>query len=89
MGTKDDIGVKQATAIMADEAERQNATPDDDSGVVRAIVIAQGFGFGAWFCVCCELADRKAQRLGFKDQCDMAVRSAKFQSALKIYFEKQ
>jgi hypothetical protein len=72
---------------MADEAERQNATPNDESGIVRAIVTAQGLGFNAWFCVCCELADRKAHRLGFKNQSDLALQSPGFQSALAKYKE--
>ena len=74
--------VQTAIAEMADLAEFNNATANDETGVVRAVVAHYGFGFEAWFCVCCELADRAARRKGFKDQCDMAIQSPGFQSAL-------
>lgn len=63
---------KEATVILADEAERQGATPDDAAGIVRALVLAHGLEFCAWFCVCCELADRAARREGYADQIDRA-----------------
>lgn len=74
--------VKDAIRVLTDEAKRQGADANDTSGAVRAIVNAYGFGFEAWFCVCCELADRSARRDGFVDQCDRAIKSPKFQAAL-------
>ncbi len=65
-----------ATLILADEAERQGATPDDSAGIVRALVLAHGLEFCAWFCVCCELADRAARREGFDNQGHRAIMRA-------------
>jgi hypothetical protein len=60
--------VQEAIRLLTDEAERQGAEPNDDQGIVRALVTSHGLSFNAWFCVCCELADRGAQRQGFRDQ---------------------
>lgn len=68
---------KEAIAILADEAERQGADANDTNGTVRAIVTTHGLGFNAWFCVCCELADRAARRQGFKNEVDRAFMAAK------------
>lgn len=81
--------VQEAIRIMADEAECQGATPNDDNGVVREIVFAHGFSFEAWLCVCCELADRRARMKGFKDQIDQALQAPAFQEALANYHDKQ
>jgi hypothetical protein len=62
-----------ATQILADEAERQNADPDDTNGAVRALVLTHGLGFCAWFCVCCELADRRARSEGYRSSADRAA----------------
>ena len=79
------MDAKLATKILADEAERLGADANDDNGIVRQLVTTHGLSFCAWFCVCCELADRKAQRQGFKDQADRAVQSPRFQAMLKEY----
>lgn len=76
---------QEATKILADEAERLGANANDDNGIVRQLVIAHGLEFCAWFCVCCELADRDAQRQGFKNQGDRAAQSPRFQEALAKY----
>ena len=67
------MNVNEAIRIMADEAEEVGGTANDDSGAVRSIVERHGLSFNAWFCVCCELADRKAQRLGFRNQGEMVA----------------
>lgn len=71
------MDVNEAIKVLTDEAERLNADANDTTGVVRQLVMAHGFGFEAWFCVCCELADRSAQRQGFKNQVDRAFTVAK------------
>jgi len=53
------ITVEKAIKLMADAAEKGGADANDSTGLVRAIVTAHGLSFNAWFCVCCELADRK------------------------------
>ena len=63
----------EAIKVLADEAEEKGGTANDHSGTVRSIVESYGLGFNAWFCVCCELADRKAQRLGFENQAAMVL----------------
>ena len=68
--------VNTLTALMADEAERLGAECNDTEGIVRGIVQRQGLSFNAWFCVCCELADREAKREGYKDKVDRAFRLA-------------
>lgn len=65
--------VKEAIRLLADHAERNGADPNDDDGKVRALVTAHGLGFEAWFCVCCELADREAQRAGYHNQGERAA----------------
>lgn len=67
------IDVKEAIRLMADEAERRGENANDDGGNVRAIVSAHGLSFNAWLCVCCELADRAAQKKGFRGQGEMAA----------------
>lgn len=62
-----------AIKIMADEAEERGEDANDTGGNVRAIVKDVGLGFDAWLCVCCELADRDAQRRGYDDQFQMAL----------------
>ena len=62
------MDIKEAIRLLTDEAQKQGADANDSTGVIRALVAAHGFGFEAWFCVCCELADRNAQKEGFKDQ---------------------
>jgi hypothetical protein len=66
------IDLREALRIMTDEAEAQHADANDTNGAVRAVVTAHGFGFEAWFCVCCELADRSARRQGFRSEVDRA-----------------
>ena len=67
------IDVKDAIRLMADEAERRGENANDDGGNVRSIVAAHGLSFNAWFCVCCEIADRSAQREGFSNQFERAA----------------
>jgi hypothetical protein len=67
------MDVKEAIKVLTDEAQRLQATPNDDSGIVRALVLAHGLGFNAWLCVCCELADRNAQAQGFSNQFAQAA----------------
>jgi hypothetical protein len=66
--------VQEAIKILADEAEKLEADANDVKGIVRQLVVAHGLGFYAWFCVCCELADRAAQREGYRDQFERALR---------------
>jgi hypothetical protein len=79
----------EATRILTDEAERLGADANDSEGIVRQLVFAHGLGFNAWFCVCCELADRKAQKQGFKNQADRATSTPGFKAALAEYQAKQ
>jgi len=69
--------VKTAIRLLADEAERLNATANDESGIVRSLVVTHGLGFNAWFCVCCELADRAAKRQGFDHEVARALAAVK------------
>ena len=64
---------QEAVTLLADEAERLNADANDTNGAVRELVLDHGLSFNAWFCVCCELADRSARREGYKDQFDRAA----------------
>jgi hypothetical protein len=68
------MDANEATQILANEAERLGAEPNDEQGIVRALVTTHGLSFNAWFCVCCELADRNARKQGFKGQADRAAR---------------
>ncbi len=77
--------VQEATRVLTDEAERLGADANDDQGIVRELVTAHGLNFNAWFVVCCELADRKAQKEGHKDQADRAVNQPGFKAALAEY----
>jgi hypothetical protein len=79
------MNVTEAVRILTDEAERLGATADDNNGTVRQLVTANGLSFNAWFCVCCELADRSAQREGFKNQFDRAANSPAFKQKLAEY----
>ena len=65
------------------------ADANDERGVVRQLVLAHGLSFCAWLCVCCELADRDAQRQGFKNQSDRAAQSPQFKRALADYRSRQ
>ena len=65
--------VDEAIKVLTDESERLGADGNDSAGVVRSLVTKHGLGFYAWLCVCCELADRSAQREGFKNQSDRAA----------------
>ena len=40
------MNIKEAVRVLADEAQRQNANASDTNGIVRALVVANGFGFG-------------------------------------------
>lgn len=77
--------VNEAIKLLTDEAERLDADANDNKGIVRALVTAHGLSFNAWFCVCCELADRAAQREGYKNQADRAVNQPRFKKALADY----
>ena len=66
----------RATVLMADEAERRGAECEDSAGIVQAIVDAHQLGFYAWFCVCCELANRAAIRRGFTSEAERAYTRA-------------
>lgn len=70
------MNAHDAMILLADEAEKQGATADDRDNKVRPLVEAYGFGFNAWLCVCCELADRSARKEGFRDQVDRAFARA-------------
>ena len=65
--------IKALVSRMADAAEAMGADPDDGNGAVRALVTANGLGFDAWFCVCCEIADRAARKEGYKSSADRAA----------------
>jgi len=75
--------IAEAIKIMADKAIALGETTGSDAtGIVRAVVLANGLSFNAWFCVCCEIADRNAQAEGFKNQQDRAAKSPAFVAAL-------
>jgi hypothetical protein len=63
----------EAIRLMADAAAEQGADANDSTGIVREIVVAHGLSFNAWLCVCCELADRAAQKEGYRDQAHRAA----------------
>lgn len=72
----------EAIRLMTDEAERQGATANDESRIVRAIVTANLPGrpdaqFNAWICICIDLADRAARRQGYQSEVDRAYTAAK------------
>ncbi len=67
------MDTKEALRLLTDEAQRQGADANDSAGIVRALVTAHGLSFYAWFCVCCEMADRNAQTEGFADQSQRAA----------------
>lgn len=71
MKSKEEID--RIVTVMADEAEKSNADSNDENGVIRQIVIKHGLGFNAWFCVCCEIADRAARKEGFNNSIDKAI----------------
>jgi len=81
--------VADAVRVMADAAIEQGADANDTNGVVRAIVLAHGLGFNAWLCVCCEIADRAAQKNGFKNQADQALHSPGFLAAKERYLSRE
>jgi hypothetical protein len=62
----------EAITLLTDEACRLGADANDTTGVVRQLIEAHGLSFYAWFCVCCEIADRKAKELGYKNEVDRA-----------------
>lgn len=69
--------VADAIRLLADEAERQGSDANDSSGIVRALVGVNLPGrvdaqFSAWFCVCCELADRAARVNGYTSAVEQA-----------------
>lgn len=67
------ITIAEATRLLADEAIRLGADANDEQGIVRELVTRHELGFNAWFVVCCEIADRKAQLEGFKNQFERAT----------------
>jgi hypothetical protein len=67
------MNIQALIEVMADKAiALGETTGSDDTGIVRAIVTANGLSFNAWLCVCCEIADRNAQAEGYKNQADRA-----------------
>ena len=80
---------EEAIKLLAEEAERLGADANDSNGIVRELVVAHGLEFYAWFCVCCELADRAAQRQGYKDQFERALQQPGFQKALAASHAEQ
>jgi hypothetical protein len=73
------MDIHEAIRLLTDEAARRGADAEDNSGIVRDLVTAHGFGFDAWLCVCMKLADRSAQREGYRDQFDRAFKRMKVQ----------
>lgn len=67
------IPTKEATRILADEAERLGATPGDENGMVVNLMAPHRLSTLARFCVCCELADREARREGYADALDRVI----------------
>ncbi len=72
------ITASEAIQLLADEAGKRGATADDANHIVRYLVQEALPGrpaaqFSAWLCVCCELADRAAQRDGFLNQVQRAL----------------
>lgn len=76
------VTAAEATKIMTDKAQELGADAADSKGIVRALMLANGFGFDAWFCVICELADRDAQSQGFRDQFDRAAQNMRQRASL-------
>jgi hypothetical protein len=68
--------VKEAIRLMADAAEKLGADADDTKGIIRRIVTAHDLGFNAWFCVCCEIANREARGAGFRGEAHRAYVAA-------------
>ena len=81
------LTVNQAVNLMAGYAQELGADANDESGIVRNIVSNHGLGFEAWLLVCCELADRKAQQNGYKDQYDGAGKKMQQSQAYKEYIQ--
>jgi len=81
------LTVEQAVNLMADHAQELGADSNDERGIVRSIVSNHGLGFEAWLLVCCEIADRKAQQEGYKDQCDRAGKKMQQSQAYKEYIQ--
>ena len=75
--------VQEATRLLTDEAEHLGADANDTNGIVRSLVTAHGLSFNAWFVVCCELADRKAQHQGYKNQFDRAAQHMRDNQSVK------
>jgi hypothetical protein len=67
---------KEAIRLMTDEAEKLGADADDTQGIIRQIVTDHNLGFNAWFCVCCEIADRRARSAGFRGEAHRAYVAA-------------
>lgn len=67
----------QIIQILTNVVVERGATANDDNGIVRALVTQHGLGFNAWFCICCELANREARSEGFADKVDRAYALAK------------
>ncbi len=87
MNKEQQVDVDRAIRIMADEAEKLNADSNDENQIIRQIVLRRGLGFNAWFCVCCEIADRQARKEGFKSSIDRAAKAAS--AAFKTMKEKK
>jgi hypothetical protein len=68
-----DARITAAINLLASRAIELGADANDTNGAVRELVSQNGLGFNAWFCVCCEIADRNARAQGFKNQSDRAA----------------
>jgi hypothetical protein len=62
---------------LVDRAETLGATANDEDGTVRRLVGEYGLGFNAWFCVCCDLANRAAQAEGYSSEVERAFEAAR------------
>lgn len=69
--------------VMSDEAEKLGGNSNDENGAVRHVVTQHSLGFDAWFCVCCELANRSARSEGFKNSIDRAVKAVTSKRKIK------
>ena len=70
------MNAQEAVTVLTDEAIRRGADANDDNGIVRGLIFEHELGFYAWFCVCCEIADRQARAEGFANQGERAMRRA-------------
>lgn len=68
--------IKALISNLAQQAIENGADANDTTGVVRAMALSHGWGFDAWFCICCEIADVEARSLGYENAAHRAFQLA-------------